>query len=91
MSVLVDVPPSLRRLCGGEVELQASPGSVADIVGELSRRFHGLGDRLCERDGNLRGSVLVLVNDEDIRFLASHGTSVRAGDKLSFVPAFAGG
>jgi molybdopterin converting factor small subunit len=34
---------------------------------------------------------LVLVNDEDIRFLASHGTSVRAGDKLSFVPAFAGG
>ena len=34
MSVLVDVPPSLRRLCGGEVELRASPGSVADIVGE---------------------------------------------------------
>ena len=82
MNVLVDVPPSLRRLCGGETELRASPGSVADIVGELSRRFHGLGDRLCERDGNLRGSVLVLVNDEDIRFLESHRTPVAPGDKI---------
>jgi len=91
MNVMVDVPPSLRRLCGGEVELRASPGSVADIVEELSRRFHGLGSRLCEQDGSLRGSVLVLVNDEDIRFLESRSTTVRAGDKLSFVPAFAGG
>ena len=91
MNVLVDVPPSLRRLCGGETELRASPGSVADIVGELSRRFHGLGDRLCEPNGSLRGSVLVLINDEDIRFLDCHRTPLVPGDRLSFVPAFAGG
>jgi molybdopterin synthase sulfur carrier subunit len=91
MNVLVDVPPSLRRLCGGETNLLARPGSVADIVVELSRRFHGLGDRLCDPHGTLRGSVLVLVNDEDIRFLDCQRTAVVPGDRLSFVPAFAGG
>ena len=36
-------------------------------------------------------SVLVFVNDEDIRFLENERTPLRDGDEISIVPAFAGG
>jgi molybdopterin synthase sulfur carrier subunit len=41
--------------------------------------------------GNIRGSVLVFVNDEDIRFLQNEQTPLKDGDEISIVPAFAGG
>ena len=54
-------------------------------------RFNGIRDRLCDERGRLRGSVLVCVNNEDIRFLKSQDTPLRPGDEVSIIPAFAGG
>jgi molybdopterin converting factor small subunit len=57
----------------------------------LQERFNGVYDRLCQPDGTVRGSVLVLVNDEDVRFLRELQTPVRSGDSVRLIPAFAGG
>ncbi|MGH7442398.1 MAG: MoaD/ThiS family protein, partial [bacterium] len=35
--------------------------------------------------------VNVYVNEEDIRFLKSEATELKAGDEVSIVPAIAGG
>lgn len=91
MSVRIEMPPPLRRLCGGDAEVVGRPGTVEQVLHELHTRYHGLRERLCDDRGDLRGSVLVLVNDEDIRFLERQRTPLRSGDRLSFVPAYAGG
>ena len=48
-------------------------------------------DRLLDPAGNVRGSVLIFVNQEDIRFLQNQKTPIRGGDEVSIIPAFAGG
>jgi len=89
--VEVLIPPQLRRLCGGEEAIQVGPGTLGEVLRQLQERFNGVYDRLCQPDGRVRGSVLVLVNDEDIRFLRELQTPVRSGDSVRLIPAFAGG
>jgi molybdopterin synthase sulfur carrier subunit len=91
MSVSISIPPTLRRLCGGADTVRVRPGTVAGAMQELRERFNGVHERLCNERGEIRGSVLVFVNDEDIRFLRNQDTELRAGDEVSIIPAFAGG
>jgi sulfur-carrier protein len=91
MSVLISIPPTLRKLCGGEDTVRVHPGTLSDAIDQLRQRFNGIHERLCDERGDVRGSVLVFVNDQDIRFLQHQNTPLRAGDEVSFVPAFAGG
>jgi len=91
MSVRVTLPPTLRRICGGEDQLRVRPGTVSDLLTQLQQRYNGVRERLCDERGQIRGSVLVFVNDEDIRFLRHQQTELRPGDEVSIIPAFAGG
>lgn len=91
MSARLCIPPTLRRFCGGETVIEVKPGTVAEVFAQLQDRFNGIQERLCDRAGRVRGSVLVLVNNEDIRFLSNQETPVRTGDEVLIIPAFAGG
>jgi molybdopterin converting factor small subunit len=91
MNVRILIPPTLRKLCGGEDSIQVRPGTIADAFRELQSRYNGIRERLCDQRGEVRGSVLVFVNDEDIRFLENQQTRLNPGDEVSIVPAFAGG
>jgi molybdopterin synthase sulfur carrier subunit len=87
----ISIPPTLRRFCGDQDLVAVSPGTVATAIGELHDRFNGIRDRLLDAQGNVRGSVLVFVNQEDIRFLQNQQTPLAEGDEVSIIPAFAGG
>ncbi len=91
MSVRVSIPPTLRKLCGGEDSVRVRPGTVDSLVDQLQQRYNGVRERLCDEQGRIRGSVLVFVNDEDIRFLRHQQTELCPGDEVSIIPAFAGG
>ena len=89
--VTVTIPPTLRRFCGGEERVEVSPGTVADAIQQLHARYNGIRDRLLDDKGQVRGSVLVFVNQEDIRFLQNRDTPLVEGDEVSIIPAYAGG
>jgi molybdopterin synthase sulfur carrier subunit len=91
MSVAIRIPPTLRRFCEGAEVIRVQPGTIAGAVNQLHSRFHGVRDRLMDERGQLRGSVLVFVNEEDVRFLQNEETPIQAGDEVSIIPAFAGG
>jgi sulfur-carrier protein len=91
MSIKVRIPLTLRRLTGHEEIVELDAATVADMIDGLHSRFNGIRDRLMDERGAIRGSVLVFVNDEDIRFLQNERTPLRDGDEISIVPAFAGG
>jgi molybdopterin synthase sulfur carrier subunit len=90
MAVKVRIPTPLQRLTGGREEVEAVPGRVIDVVGELDRQFPGMGERISE-GGKIRRFVNIYVNEEDIRFLKAEETEVKDGDEVSIVPAIAGG
>ncbi len=91
MTVRVRIPLTLRRLTGHEETVELSAANVAELIDGLHARFNGIRDRLCDSRGAVRGSVLIFVNDEDIRFLQNERTPLKDGDEVSIIPAFAGG
>jgi MoaD family protein len=91
MTVRVRIPLTLRRLTGHEETVELSAATVAELIDALHSRFNGIRDRLCDGRGAVRGSVLIFVNDEDIRFLQNERTPLKDGDEVSIIPAFAGG
>jgi len=91
MNVKVRIPLTLRRLTGHEEIVDLDAATVADVVDALHARFNGIRDRLVDDRGAIRRSVLVFVNEEDIRFLQNERTPLHDGDEISIIPAFAGG
>lgn len=91
MSIKVRIPHTLRRLTGEQDVIELKAATVADAVDAMHARYNGIRDRILDRTGHIRGSVLVFVNEEDIRFLQNERTPLKDGDEISIVPAFAGG
>ncbi len=91
MSVSVRLPTVLRPHAAGQSVVDATAGSVGEIVGELVGRFPGMKGNLLSDGGELQRFVNIYVNDEDIRYLDKAATKVADGDELTILPAVAGG
>lgn len=87
----VYMPTPLRRLTGGEAKLEVSGDDIGALIQAIDAQYPGVADRLLDDDGNIRRFINVFVNESEIRTLQGMHTPVRAGDKVSIVPAMAGG
>lgn len=91
MSVNVRIPTPLRNLTGGKDVVAAAGATIAEIFTDLEKKHPGIGERLCDANGEIRRFVNVYHNEEDIRFKDGRNTPVKEGDEVSIVPAIAGG
>lgn len=87
----VRIPTPLRKLTGDQELVTADGATIGDLLTNLDQKFPGLGERLCDEQGNVRRFVNIFINDEDIRFLEEKATPVKDTDEVSIVPAIAGG
>jgi molybdopterin converting factor small subunit len=88
--VNVRIPPPLRTETAGEPVVEASGGTVRDVLADVVSRFPSLGSRVIE-DGNLARFVNVYVGGEDVRTLDGLDTPVAEGSTVILLPAVAGG
>jgi sulfur-carrier protein len=91
MGVTVRVPTPLRKFAGGARDVQASGGTVGELIENLEQQYPGIKERLCEEDGVLRRFINVYVNGEDIRYARGVDTTLKDGDEVSIIPAVSGG
>ena len=91
MPTTVRIPTPLRKLTQDQEVVAAEGNTIGEILANLDATYPGLGERICDEQGNVRRFVNVYLNDEDIRFLGDKGTAVKDGDQVSIVPAIAGG
>lgn len=91
MGVTVRVPTPLRKFAGGARDVQASGGTVGELIENLEQQYPGIKERLCEEDGVLRRFINVYVNGEDIRYAKGVDTTLKDGDEVSIIPAVSGG
>jgi len=91
MPVRVRIPLTLRRLTHEQELVDVQATTVAGAIDALHARYNGIRDRIMDKTGHVRGSVLIFVNEEDIRFLQNERTPLKDGDEISIIPAFAGG
>jgi molybdopterin converting factor small subunit len=89
MKVLI--PAALRQYTGKQSAIDLPPGTVEDVLRQLTSQFPELRKQLFGDDGTLRKFVNLYLNDEDIRYLQNQNTAVTADDTLSIIPSVAGG
>jgi len=87
----IRIPTTMRALTRNQAEVVATGATVREVLKDLDARYPGLGARLLDERGAVRRYVNVFLNDEDIRALAELDTPVRDGDRLTLIPAMAGG
>jgi sulfur-carrier protein len=91
MSVNVRVPTILRSYTGGESEVSAEGGTLAEVLDSLDGSYSGIKARIIDDTGELRRFVNVYVGNDDVRFLDGLATPTPDGTKISVIPAVAGG
>ncbi len=87
----IKIPPVLRASVGGDKEVQASGGTVGDVLRDLADQHPATQPQLFSGDGQLNRYVNVYLNDEDVRVLDGLDTGVGESDTLVILPAMAGG
>lgn len=91
MSVTVKIPTQLRTLTAGASEVEASGATVGALIEDLERNHPGIRERIVDEAGALRRFVNVYLDDEDVRFLQGLDTELTESNKISIIPAVAGG
>lgn len=89
--VRVKLPTILRKHAGGEAQVDAEGATLRELLADLEGRYPGITKNVVTPDGGLHRFVNVYVNDEDVRYLGSLETAVKEGDRISILPAVAGG
>lgn len=91
MKIRVRIPTHLRRLTGGLSEVEADGPKVGDLIDHLGSDYPGIKELLVDQAGEIHRFVNLYVNDEDVRYLEGKQTVLEDGDRVSIVPAVAGG
>ena len=86
----VRVPPVLREQSAGAREVEASGGTVRELLDDLTSRMPALGERIYDGD-EIRPFVNVYVDGEDVRTLGGLDVPVREDSTVVLLPAMAGG
>jgi molybdopterin converting factor small subunit len=87
----VRIPGSLRAQVGGASTLEVEGATVEEIIDHLAAEHPDIRGRLLDDTGALRRFVNVFVDDEDIRHREGIHTPVEPGQRVSILPAVAGG
>lgn len=90
VSVAINIPQFWQPVTGGVKVVEASGDTVGDCLGDLVKRFPGLGAKLFGEDGKLRGYLGVYVNGEST-YPDELGRKVNEGDELHIINIIAGG
>lgn len=91
MSIHIRIPPAFRSLTGGADEVALEATTVREAIDALDAAHAGTKARVCGDDGKVLRFVNVFVGEEDIRMLDGLDTALRDGERVSILPAIAGG
>jgi molybdopterin synthase sulfur carrier subunit len=90
MAIEVSIPTILRTYTDGAKAVEGNGATLNTLFDDLEARHPGIRARLVDA-GQLRRFVNVYLNDEDVRFLDGINTALGENDKITILPAVAGG
>ncbi len=94
MAIEVRIPTILRTYTDGAKAVDATGGTLSELIDDLEGNHPGIKERLVEDksgSSDLRRFVNVYVNDEDVRFIGGLEATLSDGDQVVVLPAVAGG
>jgi len=86
--VKVVLPSPLAQYTAGRRDVDAEGATVAEVLGDLDRRFPGIRFRMIDEQDAIRAHIKIFVNREIERSLAAR---LAPGDEILIVAALSGG
>ncbi|HQZ45276.1 MAG TPA: MoaD/ThiS family protein [Usitatibacteraceae bacterium] len=84
----VVLPSPLAQYTAGRRDVDAEGATVAEVLGDLDRRFPGIRFRMIDEQDAIRAHIKIFVNREIERSLAAR---LAPGDEILIVAALSGG
>ena len=91
MSVQVHVTSVIQNAVNGQRQLEVDGATVNEVLENIEGKYPGFRKTVMDDAGELHRFVNIYLNDEDIRYLQGRETALRDGDRMSILPALAGG
>src|SRR5262245_47541900 len=91
MAVEIRIPTPLRRFTGDRAAVALEGATLEALIAALVAEYPALKPQLMDEQGKVRNYVNLFLNGEDVRGLGGLAAPVKDGDKVSIVPAVAGG
>ena len=85
------LPTPLRRLAGGQSRVSVPAADLGALISRLESDYPGIAEKLLDDRGEIKRFINVFVIDDEVRSLQGLATPVRDDDRVSIVPAMAGG
>lgn len=82
------IPSALHSYTGRRGELNASGGTINELIRDLDRGHPGLRFRIVDEQDQLRPHIRISVNSEIVSDL---DTKLAPGDQVAIIMAFSGG
>ncbi len=83
----------LTKLTGGiaEIWIDAKSITIKELIENIDKLYPGFRKKILNEKGEIKSSINVFVNEEDIKFLKGIHTEIKEGDEVQFILALAGG
>jgi molybdopterin converting factor small subunit len=81
----------MRALSKDKPEVRVDGATVREVLDQLEVQCPGTRARLLDEKGEVRRYLNLFLNDEDVRFVGGLDAKVAAADRLTVIPAIAGG
>ena len=85
------VPTPLRRLTSGQSKVDVQGETIGALIQAVESQYPGVSEKVLDGDGNVKRFINIFLNDDAIDGLQGLDTPVGESDKVSIVPAMAGG
>jgi len=90
--VTVTLPAPLASTLGISRELKVQAQNLRELIRALGERYGAeLTQKILDHEGKLNPIVNIYINGRNIRFTGGLETPLKEGDKISILPAVAGG
>jgi len=89
--IKVFIPTPLRKFTDGSASVELQASSVSDAISLLVIAFPEVRQHLYDANNEIRKFIRIYVGDEDIYQLDGPDTMLNNGDRVSIIPAIAGG
>lgn len=88
--IVVRISGQLRKFTGGKAEIELTGVcNISDCIAKLEEQFPDIKDSICDENGEIRNTVNIYVNGDNVRSLQGQATSLKAKDEVDILPAFA--
>jgi sulfur-carrier protein len=82
------IPSPLRSYTGNRSRVTAAGASVAELLGDLDRRYPGIRFRMIDEQDSIRQHIKIFVNREQVKRIDA---PVGATDEVIIITAISGG